>query len=116
MRVTNEFIRMKIRIKIRNRSIHEEGEIAMKSPIDKYELEKLLSDLISIYSPYLKEDSAMKFVFDWFKERDIPTELHTYTEDKILKYKGLNAIGSLKGSRKGPVILLNGHVDTVEKT
>jgi succinyl-diaminopimelate desuccinylase len=88
----------------------------MNSPIDIIRLEKLLSDLISIYSPYLNEEEAMKFVFDWFKERDIPTELHTYTEDKILKYNGINVIGSLKGNRKGPVILLNGHVDSVEKT
>ena len=88
----------------------------MKNIVDKEKLEKLLSELISIYSPYLKEDEIMNYLFGWFKERNLPAEFHIYSEDRILKYKGTNVIGRLKGSRKGPVILLNGHADTVEKT
>ncbi len=84
--------------------------------IDKEKFEKLLSELISIYSPYLKEEEAMNYVFGWLKERNLPAEFHTYTEDRILKYKGINVVGSIKGDREGPVILLNGHVDTVEIT
>ena len=87
-----------------------------QSKIDKEKLEKLLSELISIYSPYLKEDKAMEYVFKWLKDRDLPAEYHRYSEDRILNYKGLNVIGKLTGDREGPRILLNGHVDTVEKT
>lgn len=87
-----------------------------QSKIDKEKLEKLLSELISIYSPYLKEDKAMEYVFKWLQDRDLPAEYHRYSEDRILNYKGLNVIGKLTGDREGPRILLNGHVDTVEKT
>ncbi len=88
----------------------------MQSIIDKEKLEKLLAELISIYSPYLKEEEVMEYVLKWFKDRDIPAEYHRYSEDRILKYNGINVIGRLKGDSDGPRILLNGHVDTVEKT
>lgn len=88
----------------------------MESIIDKEKLEKLLSELISIYSPYLKEEEIMNYIFSWFRERNIPVEFQRYSEDRILKYKGTNVVGRLKGNREGPVILLNGHADTVEKT
>lgn len=88
----------------------------MISVIDKEKLEKLLSDLISIYSPYLKEEKAMEFVLNWFKERELPAKYHKYSEDRILNFKGINVVGSIKGNKKGPTVLLNGHIDTVEKT
>lgn len=88
----------------------------MQSAIDREKLEKLLSELISIYSPYLKEENAMEYVLKWFTDRDIPAQYHRYSEDRILKYNGINVIGRLTGDREGPRILLNGHVDTVEKT
>ncbi|WP_422486828.1 M20 family metallopeptidase [Gudongella sp. DL1XJH-153] len=88
----------------------------MQSVIDKEKLEKLLAELISIYSPYLKEEEVMEYVLKWFKVRDIPAEYHRYSEDRILKYNGINVVGRLKGDSDGPRILLNGHVDTVEKT
>lgn len=88
----------------------------MRSAIDKEKLEKLLSELISIYSPYLKEEKAMEFVLNWFQERGLPAEYHRYSEDRILNFKGINVVGSLKGDKIGPKVLLNGHIDTVEKT
>lgn len=88
----------------------------MKSAIDKGKLEKLLSELISIYSPYLKEEKAMEYILNWFHERDLPARYHRYSEDRILNFEGINVIGSIKGDKKGPRVLLNGHIDTVEKT
>ncbi|MDY0236720.1 MAG: M20/M25/M40 family metallo-hydrolase [Gudongella sp.] len=88
----------------------------MRSAIDKEKLEKLLSELISIYSPYLKEEKAMEFVLNWFQERGLPANYHKYSEDRILNFKGINVVGSIKGDREGPKVLLNGHIDTVEKT
>ena len=97
-------------------SKYSRGVYNVKSIIDKEKLEKLLSELISIYSPYLKEEEMMNYIFGWFRERNLPAEFQRYSEDRILSYKGINVIGRLKGNRPGPVILLNGHADTVEKT
>lgn len=88
----------------------------MRSAIDKEKLEKLLSELISIYSPYLKEEKAMEFVLRWFEERGLPASYHKYSENRILNFKGINVVGSIKGDKKGPKVLLNGHIDTVQKT
>lgn len=85
-----------------------------KECIDKEKTQKLLSELIHIYSPYLKEEKVMEYAYNWFKERDLPVRYHRYNEDRILNYKGTNVVGSLKGSSEGPTVLLNGHLDTVE--
>lgn len=88
----------------------------MKEILNLASVEVLLSELVSIYSPYFREEEIMKYIFNWFKYRGIPAELHKYSDYKILKYDGINVIGRLKGDREGPIILLNGHADTVEKT
>ncbi|MBS4538298.1 ArgE/DapE family deacylase [Clostridium sp. D2Q-11] len=75
---------------------------------------ELLSQLIEIESPYFKEDKVMKFAHDWLKSEELPAELHHYHEDKITDYHGINVVGRLKGKSKGPVVLLNGHLDTVQ--
>ncbi|MCR2045185.1 M20 family metallopeptidase [Anaerosalibacter massiliensis] len=82
--------------------------------INRFKVEKLLTKLIGIYSPYLQEQEAMNYVYSWLKEKDIAVKYHNYTEDKILNYKGINVIGRIKGQKKGPVVLLNGHLDTVK--
>lgn len=86
--------------------------------IDKYinrnRVEDLLGDLVEIYSPYLREEKIMESVYNWLKERDIPVEYHRYYEDKITNHQGVNVIGRIKGKNQGPVVLLNGHLDTVE--
>ncbi|WP_432662220.1 M20/M25/M40 family metallo-hydrolase [Wukongibacter baidiensis] len=90
----------------------------MGRDIDKYinrnRVEALLGDLVEIYSPYLREEKVMDFVYGWFKERDIPVEYHRYYEDKITNHQGVNVIGRIKGKNQGIVVLLNGHLDTVE--
>jgi len=88
----------------------------METRFDPKNVIELLSELVSIYSPYFREEEIMKYIFNWFKSRSIPAELHSYSDHKILKYDGTNVVGRLKGNRPGPVILLNGHADTVEKT
>lgn len=83
------------------------------SVIDREKIEKLTSELINIYSPYFKEEPIMEYVYNWFNDRELPVRYHRYAEDRILKFKGINVVGSLKGHTDGPTVLLNGHVDTV---
>ncbi len=86
--------------------------------IDKYinpiRVEKLLKQLISIYSPFFREKEIMDFVYSWFKERKLSADYHHFHEAKVTDFQGTNVIGSLKGDIEGPKILLNGHLDTVE--
>lgn len=82
--------------------------------IDREKIENLTTKLINIHSPYFKEEEVMNYIYNWFKQRDIPAEYHRYTEDRILNYKGINIVGSLKGNSNGPKVLLNGHADTVD--
>ncbi len=85
----------------------------MKTYINKETIVDLLSDLVKIHSPYFEEDEVMDYVYNWMKDKEIPVEYHRYHEDKIYDYHGTNVIGRLKGQEKGPRILLNGHLDTV---
>lgn len=86
--------------------------------MDKYinlnRIQNLLTKLISIPSPYFEEEEIMNFAYSWLKDRKVPVEYHRYHEDKMFNYKGINVIGRIKGKEKGPVILLNGHLDTVQ--
>jgi succinyl-diaminopimelate desuccinylase len=86
--------------------------------MDKYinldRIQELLSQLISIPSPYFKEEEVMNFAYNWLKDRKVPVEYHRYYEKKMFNYDGINVIGSIKGKRQGPKILLNGHLDTVQ--
>lgn len=79
----------------------------------KEDLLKLLSDLIEIYSPYFHEEKIMDFAYSWLKKRNIPVQYHRYSENKVTNFNGTNIIGRIKGSKKGPRIFLNGHLDTV---
>lgn len=82
--------------------------------ISRKKVEKLLASLVEIYSPYFHEEKIMDFVYSWLKTREIPVEYHRYHEEKITDHNGVNVIGRIKGSGEGPVILLSGHLDTVE--
>ncbi len=91
----------------------------MGNKVDKYinreNTESLLSDLVKIYSPYFHENEVMDYAHDWFKKRKLPVEYHHFHEKKITDFRGTNVIGRLKGQEEGPTILLNGHLDSVEK-
>ncbi len=76
----------------------------------------LVTEMVQIYSPYFEEEHVMEYVFKWFKHKDIPAKYHSYSEDRITKFKGTNIVGSIKGEKPGKTILLNGHLDTVSIT
>jgi len=82
--------------------------------INRKNVEKLLSDLIKIPSPFFREDEVMEYVLKWFKDKDLPAEIHNFHEKKVTNFDGKNIVGSLKGDDEGPKVLLNGHLDTVE--
>ena len=84
-----------------------------KEVVKEEDLIKLVKDLISIYSPYFKEEKIMNFVYDWMKKNNIHSEYHKYKDDKVTKFEGMNVIGKIEGGSEGPCILLNGHLDTV---
>lgn len=82
--------------------------------IDKERLIDTLSELIKIPSPYFEEEQIMEFAYTWLNKRNIPVEKHHYYEDKITKFKGTNITGIIDSGEKGPIIYLNGHLDTVK--
>lgn len=76
--------------------------------------EELLRSLVQIESPYFHEDEAMDFVLRWLRSHGLPAELHTFYEDRETYFHGKNVHGCLGSGRPGPVIYLNGHLDTVQ--
>ena len=82
--------------------------------ISKEETTEVLKKLVSISSPYFEEDEIMDYVHRWFSDLDMKTTLHAYHENRITDFKGKNIIVELEGSRPGPTICLNGHLDTVK--
>ncbi|SDJ88552.1 M20 family metallopeptidase [Natronincola ferrireducens] len=74
----------------------------------------LLTDLVKIYSPYFEEDEVMEYTYKWLKEQGLDASFHHYHEKKVTDFRGTNVVGRLKGKNKGPIVLLNGHLDTVQ--
>jgi acetylornithine deacetylase/succinyl-diaminopimelate desuccinylase-like protein len=92
-------------------------EVSTKSVTDIINRERvisLLGDLVRIPSPYFYEKRIMDFVYGWLESRGIPVMFHRFAEDKVLNFEGINVTGTIDGDPAGPVILLNGHLDTVE--
>src|SRR5689334_848657 len=78
------------------------------------ELEKLLSDLVSINSinPDLVpgspgESEIAYYIADWLKSNDLEVELVESVSGRP------NVVGIARGSGGGKTLLLNGHMDTV---
>ncbi len=82
--------------------------------ITKEAVKDLLSKLVSIPSSYFNEEAVMEYTLGWMREHAVPAEFHRFHEKKIYDYHGVNVVGTLQGNRKGPHILLNGHLDTVK--
>ncbi|SNS64836.1 succinyl-diaminopimelate desuccinylase [Anaerovirgula multivorans] len=82
--------------------------------INRDKVVSLLSDLVKIYSPYFQEDEIMQYTHNWFKERGMDANYHRYHEKKVTNFRGTNVIGRLTGKDEGPIVLLNGHLDTVQ--
>jgi len=81
--------------------------------IDRNKIEKLISDLVKIRSPWFEEEEITKFVKEWLEKINLNPWYHKVTEGKITKFKGNNVIAEV-GNDNGPVILLNAHMDTVK--
>lgn len=81
--------------------------------ISKQDTTSLLMQLVKIPSPYFHEDLIMDFVKEWFLQENIPAQILPYHEDKVTDFHGKNVVLELKGAQEGPVIHLNGHLDTV---
>lgn len=82
--------------------------------IEKDHTTKLLMDLVSIESPYFEEDNVIEYVYKWFKQNNIKAFIHEYHESKVTGFKGKNIVVNLEGKENGPVICINGHLDTVK--
>ncbi|MDU1911287.1 M20 family metallopeptidase [Fusobacterium sp.] len=83
--------------------------------VNRKESLDLLKKLISIKSNYFHEKEIMEYCYDWFKNNDMNISYHYYTDNKVTDFSGINIIGEMKGSEEGPVLLINGHLDTVEE-
>jgi len=73
----------------------------------------LMKELISRPSPYFFEDAIMDFTHCWFIENGMKAYIHEYHETKITNFRGKNVICEITGEKNGPVICINGHMDTV---
>jgi len=73
----------------------------------------LMKELISKPSPYFYEDEIMDFTYNWFIKNGMKAYIHEYYESKITNFKGKNVICEISGESDGPVICINGHMDTV---
>ena len=80
----------------------------------KSEVTVLLQQLVRIKSPYFEEKEIMHFVHDWLSENGIPCQFHHYNEAKVTGFQGINVICELDSNKPGPIIHLNGHLDTVQ--
>ena len=82
--------------------------------ISKESVGNLVSKLVSIPSSYFNEEAIMEYALGWLQDHKVPAEFHRFHEKKVYDYHGINVVGTLQGNRKGPHILLNGHLDTVK--
>jgi len=81
--------------------------------INREKVEKLISDLVKIPSPWFEEEEITKFVKKWLEKINLNSWYHKVSEKKISKFEGNNVIAEI-GNDNGPTILLNAHIDTVK--
>ncbi|MDM8533550.1 M20/M25/M40 family metallo-hydrolase, partial [Clostridiaceae bacterium HSG29] len=84
--------------------------------INKENVIELLSKLVKIESVYLDENEIMEYVYRLLKGSNIDAHIQEYSEKEILNYDGKNILGTIEGIEDGPIIYLNGHLDTVQIT
>lgn len=82
--------------------------------IDKNEVVELMKRLIAIPSSYFEEKEIMAFVKSWFENNNMQPFIHSYNETRITGHQGENIVLNLDGGQPGPVICINGHLDTVK--
>jgi len=81
--------------------------------ISRDKVEKLISELVKIPSPWFEEEKIAKFVKKWLEKRNLNPRYHKVSEKKISTFEGNNVIAEI-GNDNGPTILLNAHMDTVK--
>lgn len=82
-------------------------------PFDE-NLVPLLRQLIAIKSPYFEEQDVMAFAGRWLEQQGLKPRFHHFTEKKVTGFAGQNLICQVDSGKPGPVLLLNGHLDTVQ--
>jgi acetylornithine deacetylase/succinyl-diaminopimelate desuccinylase-like protein len=70
------------------------------------ELVALTRALVDISSPTGAERACARYLRDWFRTRGIEAELHDLEPERA------NVVARLPGRRRGPSLLLAGHLDT----
>jgi len=81
--------------------------------INRDKVEKLISELVKIPSPWFEEEEITKFVKEWLEKRNLNPWYHQVSETKMTKFEGNNVIAEI-GNDNGPTVLLNAHMDTVK--
>lgn len=77
------------------------------SKIDQDELVQLAMTLADIHSPTGREQELANFILNWFGENGF------YSIKQVVEEERFNAIGVLHGTKDGPSLTLNGHLDTM---
>ncbi|OPL09211.1 MAG: hypothetical protein AVO33_07040 [delta proteobacterium ML8_F1] len=79
----------------------------------KEEYLETLGALVAIKSNYFHEEAIMAYVYERLRARGIDAVMHEYEDAQVTGFKGKNVIGRMGNPEKGPKILLNAHLDTV---
>ncbi|MDF2677544.1 MAG: peptidase [Bacillota bacterium] len=113
--ITTDYLVKKIFIKLIEVNCMYNYMLNKTNNISSQEAIELLKNLVCIKSDFFHEEKIMKFTYEWLKNNNLNIEFHNYEDKKITGFKGINLIGSLEGSKQGPVILINCHLDTVNE-
>jgi len=81
--------------------------------INRDKVEKLISELVKIPSPWFEEEEITKFVKKWLEKAGLNPWYYKVSERKICKFEGNNVIAEVENDN-GSTILLNTHMDTVK--
>lgn len=82
--------------------------------IQQNDILELMKQLVAIPSPYFEEANIMTFVKDWFVQQHLNVSFHDYHENKVTGFHGRNVVLEIDGGEPGPVIYMNGHLDSVK--
>lgn len=74
---------------------------------------ELTRELVKLASPYFEERDVMGFALKWLEGQGFNPFIHRYKVRTAVDFDGENVVCALEGRQGGPVICLNGHLDTV---
>jgi succinyl-diaminopimelate desuccinylase len=73
----------------------------------------VLQTLLRIKSPYFEEDEIAEHICAWLKTNGVPATVTTYHDQEVTGIQGKNVVVEIDGGGPGPVVYLNGHMDSV---